>query len=120
MTLLFAADLMLPGLVVPPAGLPQVQKGDLCAVALVGNRYWAVSGASGGTLRGTLGGAGMTASQLVGKGLKEKTDSFSKIPRVGLAVSLWSVHTSGPSIFVPAAASPFIKCIFFSLKNFFF
>ncbi|KAB0345430.1 hypothetical protein FD754_022356 [Muntiacus muntjak] len=32
------ADLMLPGLVVPPAGLPQVQKGDLCAVALVGNR----------------------------------------------------------------------------------
>jgi len=40
-TLLFAADLMLPGLVVPPAGLPQVQKGDLCAVALVGNRYCA-------------------------------------------------------------------------------
>ncbi|XP_010588569.1 eukaryotic translation initiation factor 2D isoform X4 [Loxodonta africana] len=32
------ADLMLPGLVVPPAGLPQVQKGDLCAIALVGNR----------------------------------------------------------------------------------
>ncbi|XP_078297389.1 eukaryotic translation initiation factor 2D isoform X3 [Panthera onca] len=32
------ADLMLPGLVVPPAGLPQVQKGDLCAIALLGNR----------------------------------------------------------------------------------
>ncbi|XP_013013424.1 eukaryotic translation initiation factor 2D isoform X2 [Cavia porcellus] len=32
------ADLMLPGLMVPPAGLPQVQKGDLCAIALVGNR----------------------------------------------------------------------------------
>uniref|UniRef100_A0A8C5YSQ6 Eukaryotic translation initiation factor 2D n=1 Tax=Marmota marmota marmota TaxID=9994 RepID=A0A8C5YSQ6_MARMA len=32
------ADLMLPGLVVPPAGLPQVQKSDLCAIALVGNR----------------------------------------------------------------------------------
>ncbi|XP_048962835.1 eukaryotic translation initiation factor 2D isoform X7 [Canis lupus dingo] len=31
------ADLMLPGLVVPPAGLPQVQKGDLCAITLVGN-----------------------------------------------------------------------------------
>ncbi|KAF3823144.1 hypothetical protein GH733_010580, partial [Mirounga leonina] len=29
------------GLVVPPAGLPQVQKGDLCAIALVGNRYCA-------------------------------------------------------------------------------
>uniref|UniRef100_A0A2K6BA80 Eukaryotic translation initiation factor 2D n=1 Tax=Macaca nemestrina TaxID=9545 RepID=A0A2K6BA80_MACNE len=32
------ADLMLPGLVMPPAGLPQVQKGDLCAISLVGNR----------------------------------------------------------------------------------
>ncbi|XP_058396166.1 eukaryotic translation initiation factor 2D isoform X1 [Diceros bicornis minor] len=32
------ADLMLPGLVVPPAGLPQVERGDLCAIALVGNR----------------------------------------------------------------------------------
>ncbi|KAF7467790.1 hypothetical protein GHT09_000828 [Marmota monax] len=35
---LYPTDLMLPGLVVPPAGLPQVQKGDLCAIALVGNR----------------------------------------------------------------------------------
>lgn len=35
----FPTDLMLPGLVVPPAGLPQVQKGDLCAITLVGNRY---------------------------------------------------------------------------------
>ncbi|XP_032733968.1 eukaryotic translation initiation factor 2D-like, partial [Lontra canadensis] len=38
---LYPTDLMLPGLVVPPAGLPQVQKGDLCAIALVGNRYCA-------------------------------------------------------------------------------
>ncbi|XP_059535081.1 eukaryotic translation initiation factor 2D-like isoform X3 [Myotis daubentonii] len=29
---------MLLGIVVPPAGLPQVQKGDLCAIVLVGNR----------------------------------------------------------------------------------
>lgn len=43
MMLPFAADLMLPGLVVPPAGLPQVQKGDLCAIALVGNRYCALT-----------------------------------------------------------------------------
>uniref|UniRef100_A0A8P0T9D0 Eukaryotic translation initiation factor 2D n=1 Tax=Canis lupus familiaris TaxID=9615 RepID=A0A8P0T9D0_CANLF len=35
---LYPTDLMLPGLVVPPAGLPQVQKGDLCAITLVGNR----------------------------------------------------------------------------------
>ncbi|XP_042782168.1 uncharacterized protein LOC122212373 [Panthera leo] len=43
--LMGGADLMLPGLVVPPAGLPQVQKGDLCAIALLGNRS-----ASSGTL----------------------------------------------------------------------
>ncbi|XP_053065160.1 eukaryotic translation initiation factor 2D-like isoform X3 [Acinonyx jubatus] len=35
---LYPTDLMLPGLVVPPAGLPPVQKGDLCAIALLGNR----------------------------------------------------------------------------------
>lgn len=33
------ADLMLPGVVVPPSGLPQVQRGTLCAVTLLGNRY---------------------------------------------------------------------------------
>ena len=112
MTLLFAADLMLPGLVVPPAGLPRVQKGDLCAVALVGNRYCASAVPLGAHL-------GDLASQLVGEGLKEKT-FFLKDPSVGLAVSLCSVRTSGPSILVPAAASPFRKCIFFSLKNFYF
>ncbi|XP_078098334.1 eukaryotic translation initiation factor 2D isoform X2 [Mustelus asterias] len=32
------ADLMLPGVVVPPSGLPEVRQGDLCAVNLVGNR----------------------------------------------------------------------------------
>lgn len=37
---LFATDLMLPGVVVPPTGLPEVQQGDLCAIALVGNRYY--------------------------------------------------------------------------------
>lgn len=37
---LFATDLMLPGVVVPPTGLPPVQQGDLCAIALVGNRYY--------------------------------------------------------------------------------
>ncbi|KAJ8016133.1 hypothetical protein DPEC_G00004020 [Dallia pectoralis] len=32
------ADLMLPGVVVPPRGLPEVKRGDCCAVKLVGNR----------------------------------------------------------------------------------
>lgn len=30
---------MLPGIVRSPLGLPEVQKGSLCAVTLVGNRY---------------------------------------------------------------------------------
>ncbi|NXS60385.1 EIF2D factor, partial [Brachypteracias leptosomus] len=32
------ADLMLPGVVVPPSGFPQVERGTLCAVTLLGNR----------------------------------------------------------------------------------
>ncbi|KAG8451381.1 hypothetical protein GDO86_003548 [Hymenochirus boettgeri] len=32
------ADLMLPGVVVPPCGVPDIQQGSLCAVTLVGNR----------------------------------------------------------------------------------
>uniref|UniRef100_UPI00398E9CD0 eukaryotic translation initiation factor 2D isoform X2 n=1 Tax=Pristiophorus japonicus TaxID=55135 RepID=UPI00398E9CD0 len=32
------ADLMLPGVVVPPSGLPEVLQGDLCAINLVGSR----------------------------------------------------------------------------------
>ncbi|XP_058675402.1 eukaryotic translation initiation factor 2D isoform X2 [Ammospiza caudacuta] len=34
------ADLMLPGVVVPPSGLPQVTRGTLCAVTLQGNREY--------------------------------------------------------------------------------
>ncbi|KAF6292788.1 eukaryotic translation initiation factor 2D [Rhinolophus ferrumequinum] len=53
------ADLMLPGLVVPPAGLPQVQKGDLCAIALVGNRAPVAVGV-----------AAMSTSEMLTSGLK--------------------------------------------------
>lgn len=35
----FISDLMLPGVMVPSCGLPQVQQGTLCAITLVGNRY---------------------------------------------------------------------------------
>ncbi|XP_005005920.1 eukaryotic translation initiation factor 2D isoform X3 [Cavia porcellus] len=56
------ADLMLPGLMVPPAGLPQVQKGDLCAIALVGNRAPIAIGVA------VLSTAEMLAAGLKGRG----------------------------------------------------
>lgn len=37
--LCFSKDLMLPGVVVPSCGLPDVKQGDSCAVTLVNNRY---------------------------------------------------------------------------------
>ncbi|XP_077013726.1 eukaryotic translation initiation factor 2D isoform X2 [Tamandua tetradactyla] len=55
------ADLMLPGVVVPPAGLPQVQKGDLCAIALVGNRAPVA-----------IGVAAMSTAEMLMSGLKGK------------------------------------------------
>uniref|UniRef100_A0A6I8NCR6 Eukaryotic translation initiation factor 2D n=1 Tax=Ornithorhynchus anatinus TaxID=9258 RepID=A0A6I8NCR6_ORNAN len=57
------ADLMLPGLVVPPCGLPRVQQGDLCAINLVGSRApVAVAVAAMST-------AEMLASGMKGRGL---------------------------------------------------
>ncbi|XP_036923014.1 eukaryotic translation initiation factor 2D [Sturnira hondurensis] len=53
------ADLMLPGLVVPPAGLPQVQKGDLCAIVLMGNRAPVA-----------IGVAAVSTSEMLASGLK--------------------------------------------------
>lgn len=53
------ADLMLPGLVVPPDGLPQVQKGDLCAIALVGSRAPVA-----------LGIAAMSTAEMLASGLR--------------------------------------------------
>ncbi|XP_075385676.1 eukaryotic translation initiation factor 2D isoform X1 [Tenrec ecaudatus] len=57
------ADLMLPGVVVPPAGLPQVQKGDLCAITLVGNRAPIAIGVA------VMSTPEMLASGLKGKGI---------------------------------------------------
>ncbi|KAF3823148.1 hypothetical protein GH733_010584 [Mirounga leonina] len=59
---LYPTDLMLPGLVVPPAGLPQVQKGDLCAIALVGNRAPVAIGVA------AMSTAEMLTSSLKGRG----------------------------------------------------
>ncbi|XP_017736396.1 PREDICTED: eukaryotic translation initiation factor 2D isoform X4 [Rhinopithecus bieti] len=53
------ADLMLPGLVMSPAGLPQVQKGDLCAISLVGNRAPVA-----------IGVAAMSTAEMLTSGLK--------------------------------------------------
>uniref|UniRef100_A0A8I4A2E0 Eukaryotic translation initiation factor 2D n=1 Tax=Callithrix jacchus TaxID=9483 RepID=A0A8I4A2E0_CALJA len=53
------ADLMLPGLVMPPAGLPQIQKGDLCAISLVGNRAPVA-----------IGVAAMSTAEMLTSGLK--------------------------------------------------
>ncbi|XP_074078636.1 eukaryotic translation initiation factor 2D [Macrotis lagotis] len=56
------ADLMLPGLVVPPTGLPQVQQGDLCAITLVGSRVPVAIGVA------TMSTTEMLASGLKGRG----------------------------------------------------
>lgn len=33
------SDLMLPGVIMPTCGLPLVDRGTLCSIAVVGNRY---------------------------------------------------------------------------------
>ncbi|XP_056413983.1 eukaryotic translation initiation factor 2D isoform X2 [Hyla sarda] len=56
------ADLMLPGVVVPPTGLAEVQKGTLCAVILVGSRAPVAIGVA------TMSTKEMLASGMKGKG----------------------------------------------------
>ncbi|XP_061310828.1 eukaryotic translation initiation factor 2D isoform X2 [Pezoporus flaviventris] len=56
------ADLMLPGVVVPPSGFPQVERGTLCAVTLLGNRAPVAVGVA------TMSTAEMLAAGMKGKG----------------------------------------------------
>ncbi|XP_050182984.1 eukaryotic translation initiation factor 2D [Myiozetetes cayanensis] len=56
------ADLMLPGVVVPSSGLPQVEQGTLCAVTLLGNR------APVAVAVATMSTAEMLAAGMKGKG----------------------------------------------------
>ncbi|NWI93253.1 EIF2D factor, partial [Pitta sordida] len=56
------ADLMLPGVVVPSSGFPQVEQGTLCAVTLVGNR------APVAVAVATMSTAEMVAAGMKGKG----------------------------------------------------
>ncbi|XP_041052307.1 eukaryotic translation initiation factor 2D isoform X1 [Carcharodon carcharias] len=57
------ADLMLPGVVVPPSGLPEVRQGDLCAVNLVGSRAPVAIGLA------TMPTTEMLAADMKGKGV---------------------------------------------------
>lgn len=86
------ADLMLPGLVVPPAGLPQVQKGDLCAITLVGNRAPVA-----------IGVAAMSTSEMLTSGLKGR--GFSVLHTY--QDHLWrSGDKSSPPSVAPLALDP--------------
>lgn len=57
------ADLMLPGVVVPPAGLPKLARGDCCAITVVGN------GAPVAVGTVTMSNSEMTNSGMKGKGV---------------------------------------------------
>ncbi|EMP30819.1 Eukaryotic translation initiation factor 2D [Chelonia mydas] len=59
---LYPTDLMLPGVMVPSCGLPQVQQGTLCAITLVGNRAPVAVGVA------TMPTAEMLAAGMKGKG----------------------------------------------------
>ncbi|XP_066117606.1 eukaryotic translation initiation factor 2D isoform X1 [Saccopteryx bilineata] len=86
------ADLMLPGLVVPPAGLPQVQKGDLCAIVLVGNRAPVA-----------IGVAAVSTSEMLTSGLKGR--GFSVLHTY--QDHLWrSGDKSSPPSIAPLALDP--------------
>ncbi|XP_028732331.1 eukaryotic translation initiation factor 2D isoform X2 [Peromyscus leucopus] len=86
------ADLMLPGVVVPPTGLPQVQQGDLCAIALVGNRAPVA-----------IGVAAMSTTQMLASGLKGK--GFSVLHTY--QDHLWkSGDKSSPPAIAPLAMNP--------------
>ncbi|XP_053249349.1 eukaryotic translation initiation factor 2D isoform X2 [Podarcis raffonei] len=59
---LYPTDLMLPGVVVPSYGLPQVDRGTLCAITLVGNSAPVAIGIA------TMSTAEMVAAGMKGKG----------------------------------------------------
>ncbi|XP_034866064.1 eukaryotic translation initiation factor 2D isoform X4 [Mirounga angustirostris] len=89
------ADLMLPGLVVPPAGLPQVQKGDLCAIALVGNRAPVA-----------IGVAAMSTAEMLTSSLKGRGFSMLHTYRDHLCFSRRSGDKSSPPSLAPLALDP--------------
>ncbi|XP_048962832.1 eukaryotic translation initiation factor 2D isoform X4 [Canis lupus dingo] len=89
------ADLMLPGLVVPPAGLPQVQKGDLCAITLVGNRAPVA-----------VGTAAMSTAEMLTSGLKGRGFSMLHTYQDHLCFSRRSGDKSSLPSIAPLALDP--------------
>ncbi|XP_032734385.1 eukaryotic translation initiation factor 2D isoform X1 [Lontra canadensis] len=90
---LYPTDLMLPGLVVPPPGLPQVQKGDLCAIALVGNRAPVAVGV-----------AAMSTAEMLTSGLKGR--GFSVLHTYQDHLWRSGDKSSPPSLAPPALDAP--------------
>ncbi|KAM4048406.1 eukaryotic translation initiation factor 2D [Anomaloglossus baeobatrachus] len=86
------ADLMLPGVVVPPTGLPEVQRGSLCAVILVGNRAPVAIGVS------TMSTREMLASGMKGKGFNILHTYKDQLWAYG--------DKSGPPVIAPVETEP--------------
>ncbi|XP_048962834.1 eukaryotic translation initiation factor 2D isoform X6 [Canis lupus dingo] len=86
---------MLPGLVVPPAGLPQVQKGDLCAITLVGNRAPVA-----------VGTAAMSTAEMLTSGLKGRGFSMLHTYQDHLCFSRRSGDKSSLPSIAPLALDP--------------
>ncbi|XP_069800692.1 eukaryotic translation initiation factor 2D [Dendropsophus ebraccatus] len=81
------ADLMLPGVVLPPTGLPEVQQGTLCAVNLVGSRAPVA-----------IGVATMSTKEMLASGMKGKGFSILHTYKDQLWVS---GDKSGPPVIAP-------------------
>ncbi|XP_073443351.1 eukaryotic translation initiation factor 2D isoform X3 [Dendrobates tinctorius] len=81
------ADLMLPGVVVPSTGLPEVQRGSLCAVILVGSRAPVA-----------IGVANMSTREMLASGMKGKGFNILHTYKD----QLWAIgDRSGPPVIAP-------------------
>ncbi|XP_048873255.1 eukaryotic translation initiation factor 2D isoform X3 [Brienomyrus brachyistius] len=81
------ADLMLPGVVVPPEGLPDVRQGDCCAVTVVKNRAPVA-----------MGTAAMSTSEMLGLAMKGRGVSILH----AYMDSLWAFgDKTGPPTILP-------------------
>ncbi|XP_073523040.1 eukaryotic translation initiation factor 2D isoform X2 [Phyllobates terribilis] len=81
------ADLMLPGVVVPSTGLPEVQRGSLCAVIVVGSRAPVA-----------IGVANMSTREMLASGMKGKGFNILHTYKD----QLWAYgDKSGPPVIAP-------------------
>ncbi|XP_069094688.1 eukaryotic translation initiation factor 2D isoform X1 [Pleurodeles waltl] len=90
--LIGGADLMLPGVVVPPSGLPQVLPDHLCAITLVGNRAPVA-----------VGSVTMSTAEMLGAGMRGKGVTIFHT----YSDQLWMFgDKSSPPIIAPFEESP--------------